>query len=176
MCRQELGDCRHRTFACEAHRSAQQQNACVLHFPPMIPRGLATAKTRQFQSAWRACRVTEHSFAPFFSKRISGAPGGARHKACGLLLSLSTISLQLARQCRGSKCHPTRRGMLSGMSLVNVMVISCWQVERCRSCASIPPPGHNDRKSEPPHQLQTEHECSAWEADVRALVPACSLH
>src|SRR5208337_5104501 len=33
VCRQELRDCRHRTFAREAHWRAQQQDGGVFHFP-----------------------------------------------------------------------------------------------------------------------------------------------
>ena len=40
-------------------------------------------------------------------------------------------------------------------------VTSCSRVERCGSCAGIPPSGHSDRRSGPPRQQQAVDGCSA---------------
>jgi hypothetical protein len=57
VCNQELGDCRHRTFACEAHRSTQEQDGGVLHFPPIIKHGIGTGQTAARSAPSLARRV-----------------------------------------------------------------------------------------------------------------------
>src|SRR5271157_3486574 len=61
VCRQELGDCRHRTSASEAHWRAQEQDGGVLHFPPMILRTLVGGQNSTSSAPRLTSRVPDET-------------------------------------------------------------------------------------------------------------------
>ena len=68
LCDQELGDCRHHTFACEGHRAAQQQDGGVLHFSPIIPHFAARTRVTTWQPG--------SAQPPLFVQTVFGLQGG----------------------------------------------------------------------------------------------------